>query len=110
MKVQMQSERPEFGIKVACALEYEAVMPVRIVAMPAAEPLVDEQRKLQFQGDMGGRFERRILVRPQSVVRPVKHELPMQWWRRVGQHHRSFSKRARKMKIHNLTYLNTPKG
>ncbi len=61
----------ELGARVAGALEDERVVAVGVEAVPAAQPLVDEQRQAQPHGGDSGNVERGVLVTAHRVVHPV---------------------------------------
>ena len=74
MEIQAEPQRLQRVCEVACGFEDEPVVAVGIVAVAAAQALVNEQRQIELQRQGRSGFQRRVFLRPQRVVGPVEHE------------------------------------
>jgi hypothetical protein len=76
MEMQTQPDGLQGLREVARGFQDEAVMAVRVVAVPAAKTLVDQQRQFPAIRERRRRLQRWIIMGAQRVVGPVQHELP----------------------------------
>jgi hypothetical protein len=56
----------------SCTLENEGVLPIAVVGVSAAQPLVDQNGQLQLIGHPNGTVQGRVFMIPDRVVHPVE--------------------------------------
>jgi hypothetical protein len=67
----------EFPLDLPAALHDEGVVPIGVVRMASAEPLVDQQRFLQKARGENGHVQGGVLVAADRMVHPVKNEFAL---------------------------------
>jgi chemotaxis receptor (MCP) glutamine deamidase CheD len=75
MKTQFQPNIFELSGKITGGFKNEMMMTIGIEAMASAQTLVDQQGQVVIQCDAGSRLQRRVFLRPECMVSPVKYEL-----------------------------------